>query len=617
MNSRFSLTENRIANILVAAYLGFLLGHAVSMFWPGLSLAWFGTSDENVLLAEVIRFSDLDFHQHFFDMPGTPLMLLGAVEWRIYYLFSTILDSSSGSANLFTFQHLQQLFSLLRANSLLFFVLSAVLLFRIVSTATNKYAGAAAATLLLLNPSYAGTVPFVRVEPLAMCFMLAAVIVMTESKSRLKTFWAGCLGGLGAACRLHSLTATLPLLVLLLVSQSWSSPSESPRFLGRFFFRWAASILAGSLLSFYFFAFGHTPLRAAYPLAFALFEDASLWLAAFVFAIALTWLIPKVRLALVKIVTPDLARLFAGLVVGLVLGIPTVFTQFQALLRSVNFYESSGYSDAVAARLPLADKVASLFRFYIAAISPDKISLVLLTVGASLIIFVPYHRKLLPYLIVAIGFFFSEPLNLVRAVHHVAMWIPFFAMVASLPWVAVTGLLETKGRAIRYVTAATAVAALFWLRSELRNGPAELKANMAGHLERTRNIDLSRAWISSHTQKGTRVMVAFYCFGPEIFYAWFRQLDVTVPAAQEDGRRYELWWGNQSALKGIDGVACVSPSDTPFLKQWELRQPGEGMDPLHDSRFRLAASFGQGPNQIDLLKFDFRPETGGTAPSPR
>jgi len=609
MKSRFLETDNLLtllSNFAIAVYLTLLTWHVTSMLLPSLGMAWFTSSDENVLVAEVIRFSSLNFYQSFFDMPGTPLMLLGAIEWRLYFLFASLVHGSNADVNLFTFQHLQQLFTMMRTNSLLFFLLSGLLLFRIVSKAGNKYAGAAAATLLLMNPGYEGTVVFIRVEPLAMCFMLAAIIVLTEWTSPEGSFCAGLLCGLGAACRLHSITASLPVLVLLLVFRDWTSAGQPARAFRRWVACLAAAALATSLLSFRFFALVHTPWATAFPHAYGLFATASLAAALSIVVLAAVYVLPKTRPMVWKIVTPGLILLLTGAGLGVLLGVPTALLRIDAFLQGVDFYESAQYLDPVAAHLSWFGKLTSLFRTYLPIIFPDTTAATLFAAGACLLCIVPRWRILAPYLIVAAAFFVSRPLGLVRAPHHVALWIPFYALVSALPFAAFTGLLDTKRWPVRSLAVAVLIVALFWLRFELPDSSRSLRGTMAQHLQRTRNVAAADRWISSHGDKGAIVLVTFYCFDPEIFYDWYRRMGVTVPPLEDAGPRQELWWGNQSALRGRSGLACLSGMDIPVLKEWELRQRGEGLDPLHDPRFRLVQSFGQGPEHIDVLQFDFR-----------
>jgi hypothetical protein len=81
---------DRWIQIVVAAYLVFLCLQIISVYSENLNLAWFNLSDEVAITGEVIRFSNGDFHQRFYDMPGTPLMLFGAVEWRLVYYWAVM-----------------------------------------------------------------------------------------------------------------------------------------------------------------------------------------------------------------------------------------------------------------------------------------------------------------------------------------------------------------------------------------------------------------------------------------------------------------------------------------------------------------------------------------------
>ena len=446
MKPRFLQTDNLLnllSGVAIAVLLGTLIWHTVSMLLPSLHIPWFASSDESILLSEVIRFSGGNFYQSFFDMPGTPLMMLGAAEWRIYYATIALMHGSIAEINLFTFQHLQQLFTLMRINSLIFFVISALLLFRIVSKATNKYAGAGAATLLLMNHGYEATVPFVRAEPLATCFMLAAIIVLTECNPPLGTLGAGLLCGIGAACRLHSITASLPILILLLVFRGWKSAHDYSRGFARLVACLAAGALLVSMWSFYFFALAPTPWARTFPHAYALFAQASLAAALSIVVLAAGYWVPKTRPLVWKIVTPGLVQLLAGAAFGVLLGVPTAFLRIDAFLESVDFYEASQYLDPVAAHLPFIQKWTSLFHTYLPVIFPDKTVAMLFVAAACLTLTVPRLRRLAPYLIVALAFFISRPLGLVRAPHHVALWIPFYAAVSAIPFAVVANFLSS------------------------------------------------------------------------------------------------------------------------------------------------------------------------------
>src|ERR1700721_4528592 len=94
---------DRCLRVAVAAYLVLLSWQTISTFYPDVVLPWFRSSDETAIAGEVIRFSNGDFHQQFYDMPGTPLMLFGAVQWRIYYWWAIVVHGLHGDINLFSF----------------------------------------------------------------------------------------------------------------------------------------------------------------------------------------------------------------------------------------------------------------------------------------------------------------------------------------------------------------------------------------------------------------------------------------------------------------------------------------------------------------------------------
>jgi hypothetical protein len=593
-------------NLAIALLLTLVLWHVISAVGASLDLAWFASSDETVVVAEVIRFSNFDFHQSFFDMPGTPLMLFGAAEWHLFYTFVSWFHGTGAEANQFTFEHLDQLYRMIRVDNLVFFAISGLLLFRIVSRAVNRFAGAAAAILLLMSSPYEGTVTWIRVEPMSMCFMLAAIVALTEFPSWPASCLAGMLCGFGAACRLHSITASLPLLVLLLIQRNWKSPETYSRNFARATGALAALAFSGALFFFGLFTFLYPRWMDPFPHARALLGNASLAAAALITALVLAYSFRGTRPLVQKIVSPEMILMLVGVALGLTLGIPTAFIRPDAFMQSLNFYSSGVYADPVALHLPFLEKVTSFFTFYLKVILADQATLILFVAGAALILISSRWRALAPYLIVAAGFFLSKPLVMLRAPHHAALWIPFYAIVCSVPFGALGKLMETDRALTRIFASAAAIAALLWLTWELPDSPTNLKATMAGHVERTRNVAAADQWMSSHAGNETTVLVGFYCFDAEIFYGWFRGMDLFPPRVADLGPRQERWWGSPSALKGRSGLTCLGAADMPVLKQQELRQAGEGLEPLRDPRFQMVRSFGQGDSQVDVLRFDFR-----------
>lgn len=137
-------------------------------------------------------------------------------------------------------------------------------------------------------------------------------------------------------------------------------------------------------------------------------------------------------------------------------------------------------------------------------------------------------------------------------------------------------------------------------------GP-QLAADGARSTEkRLQNVALASEWIHKNTEPSALVAISYFCFNPDVFYTWLRSLEVPTPAYVSDGRKYLIWWGDHSAIKGRAGYACAAPQDLIAIKHTlDLRNPGEGTDPFADRGFRRVASFGRGPDEMDVFHFDF------------
>jgi len=120
-------------------------------------------------------------------------------------------------------------------------------------------------------------------------------------------------------------------------------------------------------------------------------------------------------------------------------------------------------------------------------------------------------------------------------------------------------------------------------------------------------VTIATQWIKSNVEPKTTVAIAYRCFNPDVFYAWLKSLEVTVPPEALDGREYLIGWAQGSALQGKSGFACVTREDLPMIKtRADPTSPGQGTDPYTDRRFTPVLSFGSGVRQVDLLRFDYR-----------
>ena len=146
------------------------------------------------------------------------------------------------------------------------------------------------------------------------------------------------------------------------------------------------------------------------------------------------------------------------------------------------------------------------------------------------------------------------------------------------------------------------VAAAFLPGDAAANG----RQDMLSGVERLENVRQAYAWMHGGLPPNSEVYSAFYCFGPDTHYDWFRSMGLTVPNDIGSGHTYRVWWWNRSALRGHEGYACLAPdADLPSLKR-VASQPGEGVFPSEDPAFRPLKTFGQGRSRIEIYRFDLR-----------
>src|SRR5579883_2697238 len=131
-----------LASIL---FVGAAITFSLYYLLPSLYRSWFFSSDEYAIAQEVIRFLNLDSRQQFFDMPGTPLMMLSAAIWAAIY---GVAGTHSAGILGYTFQHLDGLFAVMRGVTLFFYATSLILVFLLARRLMNT-AGACIAGLLV------------------------------------------------------------------------------------------------------------------------------------------------------------------------------------------------------------------------------------------------------------------------------------------------------------------------------------------------------------------------------------------------------------------------------------------------------------------------------------
>ena len=609
-------------------YLCVLIAFALWEMWPSLFRAWFFSSDEYVFAFEVIRFIQRDFRQHFFDMPGTPLMMLASILWALYYGANCALGIVSSQRGIlaFTLDRLPALFVLLRGMTVFFYCVSLVLLFRLAARLMNRPAAWVATFILAMSPLYATISSFVRVESLSICFMLAGFLVLVHALDRptidppARRRWlnaidpkiaAGLLIGLSMATRMHALTASLPAVVLLILLASRATPSSDyPRWVKVGTPLAAGALGVAGLLSIV----GAAALRE-WPHAVRAIQAAVIGgFTALAIGTAL-YLVRRTRPMLIRIASPDLLRTLAGIPVGFVLGTPTVIRQYPFFLRSVEFY-STGYMDPNRAGWPFWKNAQWYVHFYLANIAPDRIALALLVAGGFWIA-LRRDRRLLPFLVAALLFFVSKPLALMAAPHHVVPWLPFYALVCGYPVAAMVEIGSRRGGSAVAVAAAGCVGIFAALLFGITRGPLGLRnPDTIATDQRLANIQRASDWIVKETDPRATVAVGFYCFNPGTFFEWLRQAEVPIPKPL-DRRTYIVWWYGPETLQGLTGYVCMANADIDHAAKMEKLNPGRNVSPLTDRRFELAQSFGEGPNRVNVFRFDFRSDEARAADEKR
>ncbi len=601
-----------LASILfVAAAITFSLYYLL----PSLYRSWFFSSDEYAIAQEVIRFLNLDSRQQFFDMPGTPLMMLSAAIWAAIY---GVAGTHSAGILGYTFQHLDGLFAVMRGVTLFFYATSLILVFLLARRLMNTAGACIAGLLVAMSPAYASYSSFCRVESMSISLILLGLLIThraldrTYRHARPRRFpidpflVAGVLAGLAAAVRLHSLLASMPLLALILLFHKWNSPPED-------YPRWMRSTARIGL-----------PLMAmagaatiwevktrfiGYPHASALIVRAGVALLVLPMLVALFYTARRTRSLLLRAAGPEFVKIIAGCTAGFLLGSPTSIRQYTFVLASIDRYSGS-YIDWQRTAWPLKDDVAWYLYFYGKTFAPDAIAALLLLTGAMWMV-LRRDRRMLPYLCAFLIFFVSQPLDLRAAHHHILLWLPFFALVCAYPIAETYGVLwHRAGTSAKWKLAVQAAAVLAWLGLawQLTNGPRNAASEVRASQLRLDNVAEATSWIKRNTGPGATIAVGYFCFNPDMFYAVLRAGDVPVPDSVSDGRYYFGWWGERASLAGHAGYVCAPGPGAAGsnLDRLAVADSSRMVDPLTDPAFHKVAGFGSGAAEVDIFQFDLR-----------
>ncbi len=613
--------RRRAGSLAITAYGILLAVFSLGYLRIALARSWFFSSDEYVFAAEVIRFLHLDYHQYYFDMPGTPYMMLTAVLWSIFHPLAGWLgwDYPPTGTIAFAYQHIDWLFTLLRAETLLFYAISLVLLVTLARKLLNPAGAVVAGLVLTMSPIYAKYSSFSRVESMAICLILAALLVVYRGLDKTPQLlgealsWrdrmiaAGFLCGIAAGARLHSMTASGTLLFfILLCDPRVERRDEYPRWVRRMSRIALPLVTAAGVVAWWLV---RRRILVEYPYAGSLLIKAAVAMVAGPAVLALLYRISGTRRLLVRTVNPEVIKLLIGGICGFLISNPTVIPQYDDFLRSMNFYSGS-YIDWARTTWPLWRNIRWYVGFYGGVFAPDKI-LLLLSLSGALWIAASRDRRVVPYLIALLAFFLSKPINLIAAPHHTLLWLPFFAIVTAYPIARLYDMVRgpaASGRNRRRLAVGTAVAATVWIGVLLTNGPANAAAEVRSSQARLDNIEKATDWIHDNTPNNSTVAFGYFCFNPDVFYTIVQSMNVPVPGASLDPRRHLVWWGRRGALSGIAGYLCTTPGIGADQQHDNLASsdPEHLADPYKEPEYQRVVSFGHDFDEVDVFRFDFR-----------
>jgi hypothetical protein len=324
------------------------------------------------------------------------------------------------------------------------------------------------------------------------------------------------------------------------------------------------------------------------------------------------WSLKTTKGLINRIIDEPTVRLLLGFMGGLLLGTPTILWQRNHFLRSINFYIGS-YVDHERAAVPFLENTFLLAKLYMEAVAPDMVVIILFACGAVLILCLKDIQAAVVLLSTTL-FLVTRPPQLLFSPHHVILWLPFVAIVAGYPVGTFFDLLsrwrDERPSWLRAAAVSTVVLATFALVfSALTSGPKLAAANAGINEERMNNISKASEWVRNHAPTGSTIAVSYFCFNPNVFYAWLEQLAVPVPDSVKDGREYLIWWGHKRAIEGKTGYALVTRGDVQSMKvQLDKAEPGQGTDPFTEEGFEIISSFGNNMNEIFVFRFDFGPK---------
>ena len=609
--------------------VGAVLAWIVWRIWAGLFIPWWFNTDELVFYYEVLRQLRLDPSQTFFDIPGTPFMTLTSGLTAGWWVLERALSlTQTANAADFAFEHVQGVYTLMRAITLSCYVAAMGLSFHIFRRAAGLMTGVIATLLTASLPIHVHYSHFVRTESLGLFLCLLAILILIHPRTA--RYWATYLGagllcGMAMGARFHFGLVGLPVALAIYFLQDrpqlhlTSLPHVPP--LERVAAALAGLFILGGIIALLVTRgllpsnqLTHTMLltTTAGPAQYAGAKAAvaKLWLLLGTGSLGtLLWYYLPTARDRTKVINSFTLALGVGFAGGFLLAHPTFLWRGEHQLRSIQFY--ADWVDPNLTKLSTVESWWQVTHYYFTTALPEKWLQYAFFLGVGTILW-SRQPLALAFLFGAMICFIAHSVTMKLWPHHIVPWLPLLCFVAAHPLGLLFSLVTQKFRS--RLSALTAVALALGLPlAALPPRLAKADEYLTISRGRTTQIEAMNRWLSSQVPADAFLAIGYYALSSDGFMKWIESVGLTIPAAHLQFPHTQIWWLQRSTLDGQAGYVCLSRADILFFREdAERKNPGSTYDPFTDQRFEALATFGAGVYELKVFKFDLRDPTSRT-----
>jgi len=605
--------------------------------YPTIFYPWYANTEEFPYIQEILRFVTFDFRQEFFDIPGTPLMMIGTFLWSVYYWVCAFFghpDTVQG-IRYFSFKNIQELYLLMRGLSYLFYVLSILLTYFIAHRLTNRVGGLVAALLLSLSPIYCQTTWHLRIEPISLALVLLAVsliLLALERQSYGLYFFSGVMAGLAMAARYPSVLAGIPVLLFYCALYPHIFTNRKPRRVNLISFVGIllliliggmqsllikVKLLQRNFLTDIFLITTEVP----YPKATGAIQK--LWLLLFtIVAIALVifYVFPKTRHFLQKLIYSSSVTVSAGFLTGIVLGLPTIFWSGNYFLSALEAFSTRNQVSQ-----PLMDNFFNVLYFFIfgalnmgssTSLPPDVGILytrwdgILLVIG--LFVIVAQRRKMFYPVVAGAILGVVVQYGKLQTTRHIIAWLPYFLLIIALPLSVLYDKPQSvlKNRKWFYPSFVLCLCAFIFITSYKIQFETLNQIKLI-YQEKIGMINEMDKWLEGNLTTNEKVF--HVCCDPvnqEAILSWMQASGVKVPEGIKKSDQAIIWFGDKEPLVAVGkGYIAIGTNSfkIPYIDYYKKLRPQSATDPFNDSHFKLKKQIdGDRGNSFRIYSFDFK-----------